>query len=94
MAEFSGPIINDQNPESLWNKGDGFKPFGAALNNAMVPHGPDNRSHEEARTKALKPEKLGVDGFTIFLFESEAMMGVTDWGMEAAGQLGMGKVKL
>ena len=94
MAEFSGPIINDQNPESIWNKREGFKPFGAALNNAMVPHGPDKRSHEEARTKTLKPEKVGMDGFTIFLFESEAMMGVTDWGMEAAGQLGKGKVKL
>ena len=94
MAEFSGPIINDQNPESVWNQGKGFLPFGAQLNNAMVPHGPDKRSHEEARTKRLKPEKVGLDGFTIFLFESEAMMGVTDWGMEAAGKLGRGKANL
>jgi homogentisate 1,2-dioxygenase len=94
MAEFSGPIINDQNPESPWNQGEAFVPFGAQLNNAMVPHGPDKRSHEEARTRALKPEKVGMDGFTIFLFESEAMIGVTDWAMEAAGKLGKGKANL
>lgn len=93
MAEFSGMIINSQDPEAVWNKRkDGFKPIGAQLNNAMVPHGVNRARHEEARTRELKPEKVGMEGFTIFLFESEAMMGITDWGMEAAGKLP--KVKL
>ena len=86
MSEFAGAIIASQDPESIWNQGEGFRPFGATLNGAMVPHGMDKRTHEDARTKELKPEKVGMEGFTIFLLESEAMMGVTDWALKAAGQ--------
>jgi homogentisate 1,2-dioxygenase len=86
MSEFAGVIIASQDPESIWNQGEGFRPFGATLNGAMVPHGMDKRTHEDARTKELKPEKVGTEGFTIFLLESEAMMGVTDWALKAAGQ--------
>jgi len=85
MSEFVAPIINNQDQESVLNKGDGFKPFGAMLNNPMVPHGTDKKTHEEARVKELKPEKVGMDGFIWFLLESEAMMAVSDWGMEIAG---------
>jgi homogentisate 1,2-dioxygenase len=86
MSEFAGVIISSQDPESIWNQGEGFRPFGATLNGSMVPHGMDKRTHEDARTKELKPEKVGTEGFTIFLLESEAMMGVTDWALKAAGQ--------
>jgi homogentisate 1,2-dioxygenase len=86
MSEFAGVIIASQDPESIWNQGEEFRPFGATLNGSMVPHGMDKRTHEDARTKELKPEKVGMEGFTIFLLESETMMGVTDWALEAAGQ--------
>lgn len=90
MSEFAGVIINSQDEESVWNKGggDGFKPFGATLNGAMVPHGMDKKTHEEARKSDLKPEKAGMEGFMIFLFESERMMGVSGWALEAAKKFG------
>jgi hypothetical protein len=33
-------------------------------------------------------EKVGVEGFTIFLLESERVMGVSGWALEAAGEGG------
>lgn len=84
MSEFVGAIISSQDQSSVLNKGDGFKPFGALLNNPMVPHGMDKETHEEARVQELKPEKVGTEGFMVFLLEAEAMMAVTDWAMEAA----------
>ena len=89
MSEFAGVIINSQDGESVWNRGgDGFKPFGATLNGAMVPHGMDKKTHEEARKSDLKPEKAGMEGFMVFLFESERMMGVSGWALEAARKSG------
>lgn len=85
MSEFAGVIINDQDPESVWLQAEGFAPLGATLNGAMVPHGMDKRTHEDARTRDLSPEKVGVEGFMVFMFESENTMGVTDWAMEVAG---------
>jgi homogentisate 1,2-dioxygenase len=85
MSEFAGVIINDQDPESIWTQGNGFSPLGATLNSAMVPHGMDKRTHEDARTRELSPEKVGGEGFMVFMFEAEAMMGVTDWALGAAG---------
>ena len=87
MSEFAGVIINAQDLGSTGSQDMGFKPFGATLNSSMVPHGMDKKTHEEARTRELKPEKVGSEGFTIFMFESEAMMGVTDFGLQAAGKL-------
>jgi len=88
MSEFAGVIL--QNP-AFEGKKKGqerdlrFKPFGASLNSAMVPHGMDKNTHENARTAELKPTKVGAEGFMIFLFESEAMMGVTEFGVRSAG---------
>lgn len=86
MSEFAGVIINSQDPDSMWNKGEGFKPFGATLNSAMVPHGMDKKTHEDARKKELKPEKVGTEGFMVFLLESEATMGVNEWAMQAVSK--------
>ena len=54
----------------------------------MVPHGMDKKTHEEARKSDLKPEKVGMEGFMVFLFESERMMGVSGWALEAARKSG------
>ncbi|CZR54091.1 probable homogentisate 1,2-dioxygenase [Phialocephala subalpina] len=88
MSEFAGVIINNQDQNSMWNKGTEFKPFGALFNNSMVPHGMDKKTHEEARTAELKPEKVGMEGFMVFLLESEAMMAVSAWAMQAKGTAG------
>ncbi|KUJ11068.1 homogentisate 1,2-dioxygenase [Mollisia scopiformis] len=80
MSEFIGVVVNSQDE----GKGEGFKPLGALLNNPMVPHGVDEKAHEEARVKVLGPEKVGMEGYMFFLLEAEAMMAVSDWGMDAA----------
>jgi homogentisate 1,2-dioxygenase len=87
MSEFAGVIINSQDTASIWNQQDGFAPFGATLNSAMVPHGMDKKTHDDARAAKLKPERVGNEGFMVFMFESEAMLGVTDWALKAAGSL-------
>jgi homogentisate 1,2-dioxygenase len=88
MSELAGVVINSQEEESVWNKWEGFGPFGATLNGAMVSHGMDRRTHEQARKQELRPEKVGMEGFMIFLLESERMMGVSGWALEAAGKGG------
>jgi homogentisate 1,2-dioxygenase len=80
MSEFAGMIL--QVPGK--SKNVRFKPFGASLNSAMVPHGMDKKTHDDARNQVLKPMKVGGEGFMVFLFESEAMMGVTDWALGAS----------
>jgi len=89
MSEFATVIVNSQDPESIWNSkamGEGFKPFGATLNGAMVPHEMDKKTHEDARAAELKPERVGSEGFMVFMFESENMTGVSEWGPKAAGK--------
>lgn len=80
MSEFAGVIL--QVPDH--SKDLRFKPFGASLNSSMVPHGMDKATHEYARRSELKPTKTAMEGLMVFLFESEAMMGVTGWGMQRA----------
>lgn len=80
MSEFAGVILQipDETEDVV------FKPFGASLNSSMVPHGMDKRTHEHARKQKIMPQKTGIEGFMVFMFESEAMMGVTDWGMSTS----------
>jgi len=80
MSEFAGVILKvpDQSGDVK------FKPFGASMNSAMVAHGMDKKTHEDARKNELKPTKAGTEPFMIFLFESEAMMGVSDWAWKAS----------
>ncbi|KAG7120404.1 Homogentisate 1 like protein [Verticillium longisporum] len=46
----------------------------------MSGHGPDAESGEAARGAELRPAKVG-DGSCAFMFESCAMVGVTEWGL-------------
>lgn len=83
MSEFSGPIINNQDPECPWNKGIEFQPFAAALNSAMAMHGADKKAHEMAERQDTKPRKVSTEGFTIFLLETECPLWVSDWAMRS-----------
>ena len=53
MSEFMGLVkgVYDAKP-------GGFKPGGASLHNAMVPHGPDAKAFAKASKTGLKPERL------------------------------------
>jgi homogentisate 1,2-dioxygenase len=83
MTEFIGAIVTDQD-SWMASKDVKFKPVGASLVPPMAPHGSDEKTHEKARKAVLKPEKVGLNGFTPFMFESERMMGVANWAMKEA----------
>lgn len=82
MSEFSGPIINKQDPECPWNKGIDFQPYAAALNSGMATHGAKKEAHELAERQDTRPRKVSTDGFTIFLLETECPLWVSDWAMQ------------
>ncbi len=63
MSEFMGLVHGQYDA-----KPEGFKPGGASLHNAMVPHGPDAEAFEKASAAALRPQKL--DDTLAFMFES------------------------
>lgn len=63
MSEFMGLVYGEYDA-----KPGGFKPGGASLHNAMVPHGPDEEAFEKASNMDLKPQKL--DNTLAFMFES------------------------
>jgi homogentisate 1,2-dioxygenase len=63
MSEFMGLVYGEYDA-----KPGGFKPGGASLHNAMVPHGPDEEAFEKASSADLKPQKL--DNTLAFMFES------------------------
>ncbi|EXF76709.1 homogentisate 1,2-dioxygenase [Colletotrichum fioriniae PJ7] len=78
MSEFMGLITGGYDAKR-GGKG-GFVPGGASLHNTMSGHGPDAESGEGARNAELKPAKVG-EGSCAFMFESCAMVGVTEWGL-------------
>lgn len=82
MSEFSGSIVNNQDPECTWNKGIEFQPYVAALNTAMATHGAKKEAHEMAENQETTPQKVGIDGFTIFLLETECPLWVSDWAVQ------------
>ena len=63
MSEFMGLVYGQYDA-----KPGGFKPGGASLHNAMVPHGPDAQAFERASAMDLQPQKL--DHTLAFMFES------------------------
>ncbi|WP_088279669.1 homogentisate 1,2-dioxygenase [Ideonella sp. A 288] len=63
MSEFMGLVHGQYDA-----KPEGFKPGGASLHNAMVPHGPDAEAFERASSAPLAPHKL--DHTLAFMFES------------------------
>lgn len=63
MSEFMGLVHGEYDA-----KPGGFKPGGASLHNAMVPHGPDAEAFRKASEARLVPQKL--ENTLAFMFES------------------------
>ncbi|EAU35420.1 homogentisate 1,2-dioxygenase [Aspergillus terreus NIH2624] len=82
MSEFMGFINKHPDPSQDLV----FKPFGGMLTGAMNPHGAERKEHEAETKKEFKPTKVGTEPFTPFLLESEAMMGMSEWGLKTATQ--------
>lgn len=78
MSEFMGLLHGDYDAKS----GSGFGPGGASLHNVMSAHGPDAQTHALASAATLLPTKVG-EGSMAFMFESCAMVGVTEWGLRS-----------
>jgi homogentisate 1,2-dioxygenase len=79
MSEFMGLVHGQYDA-----KPEGFKPGGASLHNAMVPHGPDAEAFERASAAALQPHKLADT--LAFMLESRYRLRPTAWAM-APGRL-------
>ncbi|MDE2566812.1 MAG: homogentisate 1,2-dioxygenase [Burkholderiales bacterium] len=74
MSEFMGLIHGQYDA-----KPEGFKPGGASLHNAMVPHGPDAEAFERASQAELRPHKL--EATLAFMFETRWRLHPTAWAM-------------
>ncbi len=77
MSEFMGLVYGEYDA-----KPGGFKPGGASLHNAMVPHGPDEEAFEKASSMDLKPQKL--DHTLAFMFESRLRFIPTAFALQSA----------
>jgi len=77
MSEFMGLVLGQYDA-----KPEGFRPGGASLHNAMVPHGPDAEAFERASAAALQPVKLADT--LAFMFESRYRLRPTAWAMQPA----------
>ena len=77
MSEFMGLVYGEYDA-----KPGGFKPGGASLHNAMVPHGPDEEAFEKASTMDLTPQKL--DNTLAFMFESRYAFVPSEWALNKA----------
>jgi len=75
MSEFMGLVLGQYDA-----KPEGFKPGGASLHNAMVPHGPDAEAFERASAAELQPHKLADT--LAFMFESRYRLRPTAWAMQ------------
>ncbi len=75
MSEFMGLVQGQYDA-----KPEGFKPGGASLHNAMVPHGPDAEAFDKASRADLKPQKL--DDTLAFMFESRWRFVPTAYAMQ------------
>jgi homogentisate 1,2-dioxygenase len=74
MSEFMGLVHGQYDA-----KPKGFKPGGASLHNAMVPHGPDAEAFDKASNATLAPHKLGDT--LAFMFESRWRFKPTAWAL-------------
>ncbi len=74
MSEFMGLVTGQYDA-----KPEGFKPGGASLHNAMVPHGPDAEAFTRASSAALAPHKL--DNTLAFMFETRWRLAPTDFAL-------------
>ena len=74
MSEFMGLVLGQYDA-----KPEGFKPGGASLHNAHVPHGPDAEAFERASQAELKAHKL--DHTLAFMFETRWRLSPTAYAM-------------
>lgn len=79
MSEFMGLVHGQYDA-----KPEGFRPGGASLHNALVPHGPDREAFEKASQATLAPHKL--DDTLAFMFESRWRFRPTEFAL-AGGAL-------
>jgi homogentisate 1,2-dioxygenase len=77
MSEFMGLVYGQYDA-----KPEGFRPGGASLHNAMVPHGPDAEAFERATSGELKPHKL--DHTLAFMFESRLRLVPTEFAVRGS----------
>lgn len=77
MSEFMGLVAGQYDA-----KPEGFKPGGASLHNAMVPHGPDTEAFAKASTAALAPHKL--DNTLAFMLETRWPLRPTAFALNEA----------
>jgi homogentisate 1,2-dioxygenase len=76
MSEFMGLVYGEYDA-----KPGGFKPGGASLHNAMVPHGPDEEAFKKASLADLRPQKL--DNTLAFMLESRFRFIPTTWALQS-----------
>ena len=74
MSEYMGLVAGQYDA-----KPEGFKPGGASLHNAMVPHGPDTEAFARASSAPLAPHKL--DNTLAFMFETRWRLRPTEFAM-------------
>jgi homogentisate 1,2-dioxygenase len=79
MSEFMGLVTGQYDA-----KPEGFKPGGASLHNAFVPHGPDSEAFVRASSAPLAPHKL--DNTLAFMFETRWRLLPTEFAL-AGGAL-------
>lgn len=78
MSEFMGLVLGQYDA-----KPEGFRPGGASLHNAFVPHGPDLEAFDKASQAELKPHKL--DNTLAFMFETRYRLRPTAHALDPAG---------
>ena len=76
MSEFMGLVQGEYDA-----KPEGFKPGGASLHNAMVPHGPDAEAFTRATGATLAPQKL--ENTLAFMFESRFRFIPTEFALKS-----------
>jgi homogentisate 1,2-dioxygenase len=78
MSEFMGLVTGQYDA-----KPEGFKPGGASLHNAYVPHGPDADAFEAASNADLAPHKL--DRTLAFMLETRWPLRPTAFALQTPG---------
>ncbi len=78
MSEFMGLVTGQYDA-----KPEGFKPGGASLHNAYVPHGPDADAFQAASHADLAPHKL--DQTLAFMFETRWPLRATAYALSTPG---------
>jgi len=74
MTEFMGLIKGQYQA-----KGEEFAPGGASLHQAMVPHGPDNKSYRKGVSANTDEVSRVADGTMAFMFETSLQLKLTKW---------------